>query len=278
MARPLYLGCLTVFDVPPPDMVTAAADAGYHGVSLAAGPRFLSPALQAKVNIRSVIDDAELRRETVRRARDTGVVLDLMEGIIISETFDRDQCRQALDLTAEMGIGKIAGSDSDPDRRRAADNLAVLCDMAQARGMTMSLEPVMHTIPPTVTETSAAITASGITNLQIMADVLHMTRVGEPLTTIARVPPQHVMCVQFCDGPPAATREAYAVEMVKERQLPGDGQLPLTEMLNVMPDTALIYVEVPQGKARSEGVSATGRARRAFDAMQRLMVKAGKAS
>jgi len=274
MTRPLYLSCLTVFDALPPDMVSAAAEAGYRGISLAAGLRFLSPALRARVKIRSVLDEPELRRETVRRARDTGIVLDIMEGITISPDFDRDQTREALDLTVEMGFRKISGSDGDPERGRAADNLAALCEMARERGLTMALEPVKHTFPNTVAATSARITETGITNLQIMADALHMTRVGEPLRVLGDIPPQHIMCVQFCDAPLTATSDEYKVEMVQERQLPGEGQLPLATLLGAVPETAMVYVEIPQSKAREAGVTPVQRAQRAFDAMQRLMAKA----
>jgi sugar phosphate isomerase/epimerase len=270
--RHLSLGYLTVMDVSPAETVSVAAATGYDGISLAIGSSFLPARMRMDRTLQSVIEDADLRRDTVRRARDTGVSLDQMEGFILHPEVDLARWRMALDLTAEMGIPQIAAFDADFDRTRASDNLAALCEMAAERGLGVCLE--FHPKSPTnsVAETARLIETGKYRGLKILVDALHLARGGGTPADVAKVPQALLDCAQMSDGPLVSeSAKAYALEAMFNRQAPGEGELPLVDLIRAMPADGVLYLEVPQCHARDRGVSAAARAQRAIDGLCRVL-------
>lgn len=262
-------------DVTPPEMVSIAAETGYQGISLASGKMFLAPTMNTGVPIHSVIEDAALRRETMKRAASTGVKLDLMEGIILSPALDMEKCRMALDVTQEMGITQIATFDSDPDRGRASEHLAELCDMAADRGIGVCIEFHPRSQLRSVAQTAQLIGQGKYSGLKMLIDALHLARGGGTPQDVANVSPHVIDSAQFCDGPATSPdTKSYQYEAMFERQVPGDGQLPLKALLTAIPSTAVIYLEVPLRALREGGVSATERARRVIAGMRRIEAQA----
>jgi sugar phosphate isomerase/epimerase len=269
--RHLSLGYLTVMDVTPAECVAVAADTGYQGISLAAGKSFLPPRMDLGLPLISVIEDDAMRRETLQRARDTGITLDQMEGFILWPEMDLDRCRRAMDLTAEMGIPQVASFDADADQARSSDHLAALCDMAAERRLSIVIEPHSRSALPSVTAGAKRIAGGKFKNLKLLVDALHLTRGKETPDDVAKVR-EFIDCGQWCDGPLVSeSGKAYAHEGMFERQVPGEGEFPLTDLMKVMPKEGVIYMEVPQRAAREAGVSARERARRAIDGIRNVI-------
>jgi sugar phosphate isomerase/epimerase len=274
--RHVSLACLTVMDADPPAVVSIAAAAGYQGISLAAGARFLPAAMDPGTRIDSVIDDVSLRRETMRRAADTGVRLDMLEGLILSPDLTAAKWRMALDVMQEMGVKQLATFDSDPDRGRAADQLAALCESAQAREIGVCIEFHSRSQLRSIAAAAHLVDQGRYPGLKILVDALHLARGGETPEDVSAVAFQSIGCAQFCDAPAASTdAKAYRYEAMFERQIPGDGELPLAALLDAIPSDCIVYLEVPQRAARERGVSALERAQRALDGMRRLEAQQG---
>jgi sugar phosphate isomerase/epimerase len=267
----ISLACLTVMDVTPPEAVMIAGITGYHGVSLAAGKRFLPPGLASGLDVDSVLDDAAVRRETLAQSRRTGVALDLLEGIILSPALDPRTIPEVLDVMQELGIPQLATFDADPERQRARSCLAALCEQATVRGLNVCIEFHPHSALASIHEAVALIETGHYPGLGILVDALHLARGGSAPADVARIDPRLIACAQFCDAPAASpNREAYRHEAMFERQVPGDGELPLRDLLDAIPHDRIIYLEVPMKSLRDRGVSPRDRAARALAGMHRL--------
>jgi len=247
----LSLGWLTLQGCTPPEHIAAAAAAGYQGVSLMIGDAFMPVGVKLDCEPRDLIADTALRRETMKLAKATGIVIDAMEGFLLSPFFNLDTCRAALDASAEMGISQVAGMDMDPDRRRASENLAAWCEMAKERGLGACIEFMSLTQVKTLGNAVDLVKSGKYPGLTVMLDTLHLARSGGTPADVAKVDPALFDCVQFCDGPATAPDDAfYWHEAGIERQIPGDGALPLKAVYDAIPKDIVVYIEVPQHTAR----------------------------
>jgi sugar phosphate isomerase/epimerase len=115
-------------------------------------------------------------KETQARLADTGIeVLDI-ELFRMDPTLEPESFIPVLDAAAELGAKHIIAQLPDPDRKRATDRFARMCDLAKPLGIFVSLEF------PHWTETGNLATAAKVvrdvkrSNAGILVDMLHMGR------------------------------------------------------------------------------------------------------
>ena len=65
--------------------------------------------------------------------------------------------------------------------------------------------------------------------------------------------------------------QAYFHEAMHERQIPGDGELPLNDLLDALPSDVVVALEVPMRSRAEAGASPLERARLAAEGARRLM-------
>ena len=90
--------------------------------------------------------------------------------------------------------------------------------------------------------------------LSALVDGVHFFRNGGTLTSL-RTEIDRVKHVQLCDvaGPAPSTAEAMIAEARGKRLAPGDGELPLGELVAIADGAASVSVEVPlSGSADAE--------------------------
>ena len=82
------------------------------------------------------------------------------------------------------------------------------------------------------------------------------------------MPPQFIRSAQLCDAPSRrpATNEAIIQEARSGRLPPGNGELPLRELLAALPQDSAIGVEVPMDGS----IPTEMHAQRIFDATRQL--------
>ena len=144
----------------------------------------------------------------------------------------------------------------DPDRARLTATLARLT--AAPYGIRPTLEPISYQPVRRVADAAAVARAAGAA---VLLDALHIRRGGSTLDDVRALEPALVPCIQLCDGP-LATPETLAlpaalplgmtvdgsvlqVEARALRQVPGEGEFPLAELLAAVPAGTPISVEVP---------------------------------
>jgi sugar phosphate isomerase/epimerase len=226
--RDLGIEFISVLGMPPVEFVHLAADLGCRYISTplaGAGLESLGyPAFSLK-------EDLRLRQDLRTAMDDRGVSISLGEGMMIAPGADVSNLAADLDVMAELGAAQVNTLSFDPDRNRTFDQLATLTEMAAERGIgtTVELAPGM-TIgdPPTVL---AAIEHVGRPDLRLAVDTMHWARSGYGAGELRQLGPDKIGYVQLSDTTLKPRVRPYLREAMYERMAPGEGELPLAEIL-----------------------------------------------
>lgn len=276
MSRPLFsLAALTVLELSPPEMIETAARAGYDGVGLR-----LIPATPEEHHF-PLAGDPGLLRRTRERLRDTGLkVIDIEILRLRPETRVREDFAQVLELGAELGASNVlvAGNDDDPDR--TIDHFAALCDLTRPLGLYPHLEFMPWTGVKNLSEARhivGSVRAAGHANACLLVDAFHFNRSASRLDDLAEVPREWMRYVQLCDvaGPIPHDMQAILHEARQARCFPGDGDIALPALLQRLPESVPLSLEVPTEGLRRQGISALDRARMALEKARRLVEARG---
>jgi sugar phosphate isomerase/epimerase len=111
----------------------------------------------------------------------------------------------------------------------------------------------------------------GRRDFRITIDAMHLIRSGSSVENLAALDPDVIGYFQICDVPLVSKFATYIDEAAAERRIPGDGELPLLEMLKIVPPDRIIGIEVPQLTSAKAGVSPIDRLRPAVTATRALL-------
>jgi sugar phosphate isomerase/epimerase len=239
---PLFLAPTTLMDASPLGLIEAARDAGYDGLGLRLHP---SP----KLPYHPVVGDAPLIRQMQRTLADANLkVLDIYTFYLEPAT-QLDDFLPALALGAELGAGYALVQGADHDWSRLVDNFAGFCERARRFGLAASLEFVPQRDLATLAQGLRLIDESGQPNAVICVDPLHLARGGGTPADLRHLDRRLLPYIQFSDGMLAEGEPDLDLAKrigIGERRLPGDGMLPLIDLLEVVPDDLPLSVEVPR--------------------------------
>ncbi len=266
--RQMSLAHLTVLDTTPPELVTVAAAAGFRtvGIRLTATPSVGVPPYD-------MLTEGPLLRETLRRLADTGVsVLDTEflrfepeHPVAIPEGF--------LEVSARLGARNVLVMSAEPDEARTLDRFCDLCDRAAQYGLHVCLEFAIYTGVRTLAHAAHVVARSKRTNASVLIDALHFSRSGGVPAHVATVEPSLLRYAQICDASPDVPRPDDAPALIREartgRLLPGEGALPLADLMAALPSDAPLAIEAPC--RQTADLPAAERAKRAYHAMSRLL-------
>lgn len=277
------IGHLTMLDVAPPDWVSLAADTGFDAVGIRA-----FAAGSAEEPWPMSVGSAMLR-ETRRRLDDTGVrVLDV-EIVKLAPDTDPTAYDALFETGAELGAGFVNVMADDPELDRIRENFAVIAERARPYGLRPVIEPMAYM---RVRSLADAVYVARGTGGGVTIDPLHLRRFGATLDEVRAVDRDLLLYYQLCDAPlegpsglprPESLPRGQTVEGVGDAQLearavrllPGEGELPLEEIVAAMPDDIPVSVETPNLALRDE-LGAHEFARRARAAVDNLLrVRAG---
>jgi sugar phosphate isomerase/epimerase len=250
---------LTMLDLAPPEFVAVAAGAGFDAVGLRVAP--VSPGEQAW----PVAPGSPMLAETMRRCGGTGLFVLDVEAIPLGPGSDLAGCEAVLETAAVLGARYLNVICDDPDTGRFADRLAELVRLARP----YRVRPVIEFTAwrPIRTLASAVAIARGSDGAGLLLDTLHIQRCGVTAAELAAVDPALLGYLQVCDAParpphgigvpaqmPRGQQASAGNDAVLEartmRLLPGEGELPLAELLGVLPDNLPVSVEAPSLAAR----------------------------
>lgn len=248
----LGLDLLSAFGMPPVEYLGLAADLGCSHVTtgLTALPWRLDgfPAW-------SLRDDAALRRETLAAMADRGVRISVVSGFSLRADADVRDLAADVDLAAELGAAQLGSVGMEPDIPRAHDQLAVLTEMATARGLQVVFDYAPHQAINDLASALAALRHTGSPDALLSLDAMHVFRSGGSAAEIAALDPALIGYAQVCDAPRVAPHPDYARETLFERLVPGEGDAPLAEFVAALPADTPIGVEVPNLAAvQAEGL------------------------
>ena len=232
----------TMFGMPPVEHVTLAADLGCGHISMGLGP---VPWKLERFPDWSLRTDGALRRKTIAAMRERNVLFAQGEGCIVRAGIDVQQYASDLDLFAELGALQISTVAMEPDPARAESQLALLAEMADQRGMGLTLEFAPPHSINTFERALSAIRVIAKPNVRLTIDAMHFFRSGGSLGEIVRAGGECVGHLQLCDVPLSATIDDYYQEACFSRRMPGEGELPLRALLAAVPKDVRVGLEIP---------------------------------
>jgi sugar phosphate isomerase/epimerase len=248
MSTPNGIAHLTLLSLTPPELVTVAAEAGYDFVGIRV------KAVTAGERRYAMEPGSSLSRETVARLRDTGVAVHDIEFLPLGPDTGPADWLPALEAGAALGARTVSVVGVDHDRARLTDTLARLTADGAPYGIRPTLEPISYQPVSRVGEAAAIARAAGAA---VLLDALHIQRGGSDLDEVRALEPDLVPLVQLCDGPlvlppaldlPPGTPAEGSVRHVEsrvQRQVVGEGEFPLADLLAAVPPGTPVSVEAP---------------------------------
>lgn len=265
--RLISLDHLTLLSLTPPELVQAAAAAGFRHVGLR-----LNPAAPPQERVHPMLGRrSALRRETLACLHDTGVAVFDFGVFRLRPGMDLDALEPVLACAAELGARHAVVNGDEPDPRVAASLLHALCERAQPYGIGLNLEPTPWSGVPDLRSGLALLQHCGHPGARLLVDALHLVRSGGSTADVAALPPQLLGCVQLCEptGPTPADVPTMVHQARHERALPGEGVFDLQPLLAALPEGLPWSLEAPVDSLAARFTVAE-RAQRAWHSVQRL--------
>lgn len=252
--RRVILGWLNCPDVAAPDMIDVAADAGFDAVGLRITGRTRSDAYP------TIVGDAAAVRRIRSRASERGVMIHNASIQHLYPDVEPGDLEPALDAAAAIGARMVLASVYDPDRARAVERIAAMADAAGERGLRVFVEFVPFSEVKALPDALSVVRAVDRENFGITVDPLHLARSGGTPADLRTVPTGRLYFLQLCD---AQRERPNGVELATEartrRLAPGDGSLPLHDLLDAAPPDLDLECEFPT--AQNLGLAPRERAR-----------------
>lgn len=253
-AHPISLAAGNVQEFPPEAMPVAAAAGGFDCTGIWVEPDSWTPRTSREVRLRC--DDA-------------GVPVLDVEVIWIHPGKPTDPLKRVIDIGGEVGAsyGLVVSSDPDDDATKRV--FAELCDHALGAGLTLVLEFLPITAVQTLTQAAEIVTAVNRPNGKLLIDTLHLARTGGTVDQVRALDPSLFPYVQIADAPrqpPGQGYDALLQEAVDGRLLPGEGALPIGELLAALPARLPLSPEIRSRALRERYPDIADRARAIADA------------
>jgi sugar phosphate isomerase/epimerase len=268
----LSLPHLTLLDASPPEVVRAAAAAGFDGVGLRIFPTM------AGERQHPLIGDTPMLRETQGLLAETGLkVIDIEAIWLRPETVPEDYVG-GFEAASKLGARVIQAIGDDADEQRLADTYARLCALAAPFDLTVDLEYLAGAMTNSLAKAMHVVNAARPPNGGLLVDCLHINRCGTDPDDLLRVDASLIHVFQLCDGDAEAPvgRDALNHEARFGRRLPGEGAFDLDAIWRTIPAGAFVSVEVPLGDARGK-LGFADRARILKAGADAFLARAGKA-
>lgn len=240
---------LTVLAMPPVEYVKLASDLGC--VSISTGLSGLPLSMFGIDDYQpwpawSLRDDAVLRRETIAAMRDTGVKISLAEGFRAASDADVSEVAGDLDIFAELGAERLNAICMENDMALAIDQLGKLADMSRERGMQFTIEFFPSEGINSFERALEVVDGIGRDKAKVLLDSMHFFRTGGTLEKLRAEGVDVIGYVQLADSAFDPPHETYFMDSLFARDVPGEGGLPLRDLIAALPADMPISVEVPR--------------------------------
>ncbi|WP_235189544.1 sugar phosphate isomerase/epimerase [Williamsia sp. D3] len=246
--RILSLSHLSAIDVPPPQFIENAAAAGFNAVGLRVAQTPRDRGFQ-------LLEGSALLRDTRQALHDNGMrVLDA-EVIKLHPGSSREDWMHVLEAGQALSASYLLVTVIDDDYQRATTLFGELAAAAADHGLRCCLEPMIFSAVRDMDAAARFLADAGEGGSGILLDALHVARAGTSIDDIARQSPDLFPYCQLCDAlsaEPATDENAAITEARQHRLAPGQGVLPLADLVRALPPTAAISVEAPSDRGSAD--------------------------
>ncbi|HET8531440.1 MAG TPA: TIM barrel protein [Methylomirabilota bacterium] len=268
LSHPISLAHLTVLDTTPPELIEVAAAAGFRtvGIRLTATPSVGVPPYDC-------LRAGPVLHDTLARMAATGVSVLDTEFLRFEPDRPVGVPEGFLEVSARLGARNVLVMSAEPDEARTVERFGDLCDRAAQYGLHVCLEFAVYTGVRTLADAARMVAASKRANASVLVDALHFSRSGGLPSHVRQVDPALFRYAQICDAGPDMPASTDTPALIREartgRLLPGEGVLPLAELVAALPPDLPLAIEAP---CRSTAeLPAVERARRAYRALSALV-------
>jgi len=263
----LGLEYITLLGVSPLHFIRTAAEVGCRHVSLI--PEQIKFGDHSYLDY-SLIDNPTLRRDIVACLDDNDVSIALVDGFAVFPDGVAEDYRRAFNMLAELGVTRINTVSFD-NWARTVEETGKIVSMAAEYSVTVTVEACPPLTVKNLGQALDLISAVNLPNFKLLIDTMHVARAGD-VDALAKVEPSLIDYVQISDAPlRQRTDDEYMDEAMNERMIPGQGEIPLVEMLRNIPDHVVVSAEVPLRSLRQAGVSDLERARLVVDGTRKVL-------
>ncbi len=254
-----------MLEVAPPELVRVASIAGFDAVLMR-----LNKSSDGRGH--DYLADPAMRARTLAALDETGVIVWDTEVIRMRPGVPAASFEELFAASAQLKATYVLTTIEEPDAARASAQFAELAALAEQYGLMLSVEFMPFSSARTAAEARAVVEGSGAQNAVVLVDLLHLARSGGGPADVAALPARLVRYLQVCDsadGSAETDRAAYLAEAGGARLLPGQGVLPVREVIAAAPADVAVCVECPSPLVGELGAQAY--ADRAFAAVTELL-------
>lgn len=240
MSHIFSLAAGTLPEFQPPDVAEAAGQAGFTHVGFTIEPD--------KWNKSALLNTKEAL------ARYKLSVLDV-EVIWIPEGGELDDNHKLIiDAGLELGAPNALVVSSEPDKDRTAEALHQLCEWGAPGNMRIALEFLMITAVQNMDDALDIVTRADHPAAALLIDTIHFQRAGHSIDDLSKVDPSLLPYSQICDGNRECLPdfEHYLEDAIDLRSVPGEGGLPVSELVKALPQDIPLSLEI-RSKALRDG-------------------------
>ncbi|AMO71122.1 sugar phosphate isomerase/epimerase family protein [Sphingorhabdus sp. M41] len=248
MAHILSLAAGTLPEFQPEQVAQAAGLAGFSHVGFTIEPEKWSP---------------EVRRATLDAIRAHQLSVLDVEVVWIPEGAKlNDEHKRIIDAGIDLGAANVLVVSSEPDQGRTAEALHQLCAWAVPGGMRVALEFLMITAVQSMDEALAIIRKADHPAAALLIDTIHFQRASHRPDKLEGLEASLLPYTQICDGNLGCDRnfESYLEDAIDLRSCPGEGALPVADIIKMLPPDIALSLEVRSKVYRDQFPDATDRA------------------
>ncbi|MBX7442949.1 MULTISPECIES: sugar phosphate isomerase/epimerase [unclassified Arthrobacter] len=247
--RPIGLAQLSLLNTAPPALVGIAAQAGFDFVGVRVRP--VTPTERPF----DVQPGSPMLKETLARMQDTGVTVRDIEFLLLDGSDQRDDWLRMMEAGQALGASSITVAGGDPDSGRLLNTLWSMTEDGRDFGIIPTLEAISYQPVASIAQSADL---AGRAGCNIVVDTLHFNRFvaagGAGQWDALRAHAALVPLLQLCDGPRErpASRDALITESRAEREIPGEGEFGLAEVVAALPDGLPVSAEAPSDRRAAE--------------------------
>jgi sugar phosphate isomerase/epimerase len=257
---------MTVLPCSPLEQIDAAVRSGFNATGLRLFP----------INITDfdIMSDITMQRAIVQRIQGTGLKILDIEVVRATPQTDVNSIVPALEFASQLGARWLAVTSASLIDYQSSDEPSVvgclsdICNVAEICNMRVALEFMAFRGIQTLEDAIRIVKEVGHPAMGVTIDALHFFRSGGTIDAIATIDPHLISCVQLSDAPSAPPSDLIE-EARQNRLYPGEGELPLRDLMNVLPSDLAVSVEV--ALRDRERLSALDRAMRGAHALRQVL-------
>jgi sugar phosphate isomerase/epimerase len=173
-----------------------------------------------------------------------------------------DDHKLVIEAGIELGAANVLVVSAEPDHDRTADALHQLSLWAAPGNMRVALEFLMITAVQSMDDALDIIRKADHPAAALLIDTLHFQRAGHRPEELHKIEACLLPYAQICDGnlDCDTSFEAYLEDAIDLRSCPGEGALPVADVLKALPKHIALSLEIRSKIYRDQFPDAANRA------------------